>query len=230
MRVSVILLWFCLSSVQLQRADDQLIMGDVQLLHNSHVERSKPDQTNVQPDVWTELRDMVVEQRELLKFYQNQIEKLKKENTDRVAFSFASGLNGNHGPLPKDSILVFRKQITNIGNAFSKITGVFTAPLRGVYYFRFNVLGSSRSHRLAVCLFKNKEKILDVAEYPKGQYEYAVGGATLLLQKGDQVYVLLRSNSQISDNSDNHCNFSGFLLFEMVNAFSAEEKDELVQR
>ena len=69
-----------------------------------------------------------------------------------------------------------------------------------------------------------------MAEFPKGTYEYAVGGATLLLQKGDHVYVKLRSNSQISDNSDNHCTFSGFLLFDMLNAFSAAEKEEPVQR
>ena len=41
----------------------------------------------------------------------------------KMAFSFASGLNGNLGPLSSDTILVFRKEITNIGNAFSKITG-----------------------------------------------------------------------------------------------------------
>ena len=68
---------------------------------------------------------------------------------------------------------------------------------------------------LGVCLYKNHEKILDVTEYPKGSYEYAVGGATLLLQQGDHVYVALRSSSQIYDNSDNHCTFSGFLLFPM---------------
>ena len=79
----MVLLWFCLSCVQLQRADDQLVVGDEQLLHNSHVDRSEPDQTNVQPDVWTELRDMVVEQRELLQFYQSQIEELKKQNTGK---------------------------------------------------------------------------------------------------------------------------------------------------
>ncbi|XP_036451276.1 complement C1q-like protein 3 [Colossoma macropomum] len=179
---------------------------------------------------------MVVEQRELLEFYQSQIEELKKQNTAlegrvvstevgvealrednscrrKVAFSFASGLNDSLGPLSTDTILVFSKKITNVGNAYSKITGVFTAPLRGVYYFRFNVLGYSSSYRLAVCLYKNEEKILDVTEFPKGQYEYAVGGATLLLQEGDQVYVKLRSNSQIIDNIDNHCTFSGFLLF-----------------
>uniref|UniRef100_A0AAR2LSB0 C1q domain-containing protein n=1 Tax=Pygocentrus nattereri TaxID=42514 RepID=A0AAR2LSB0_PYGNA len=83
----------------------------------------------------------------------------------------------------------------------SPSAGVFTAPLRGVYYFRFNLVDSSRSHMLAVCLYKNHKKVFDVSKYPQGTNEYAVGGAALLLEKGDQV--------------DNLCSFSGFLLFAM---------------
>ncbi|KAL6472162.1 hypothetical protein MHYP_G00183500 [Metynnis hypsauchen] len=185
MKVSVVLLLLCLSSVQLQRVDDQLVVGD--------------------------------EQDEQIELNQNQIEELKKQNEDtaKVAFTYASGLNGNFGPHSSDVTVVFRKKIMAVGNSYSTVTGVFTAPISGVYYFRFNLLGSSSSHRLAVCLYKNEEKILDVTKHPRGQYEYAVGGAALLLKKGDHVYVKLRSQSQIVDNSDNHCTFSGFLLFLM---------------
>ncbi|XP_036450694.1 complement C1q-like protein 3 [Colossoma macropomum] len=231
MRVSVVFLFLFLSCVQLQRPDDQLVVGPMQLLDKSRVERSEPD-------VWTELRelrDMVVEQKVKL---QSQIEELQKQNAaleervvstevgveaqreenanrPKVAFSFASGLKGHHGPHSTDNILVFHREITNIGNAFSKTTGVFTAPFRGVYYFRFNVLSEKGPHMLAVCLFKNEEKILDVSEFPKETFEYVVGGATLQLEKGDEVYLKLRGHSQIYDNSDNHCTFSGFLLFAM---------------
>uniref|UniRef100_A0A3B4D8P5 C1q domain-containing protein n=1 Tax=Pygocentrus nattereri TaxID=42514 RepID=A0A3B4D8P5_PYGNA len=134
-------------------------------------------------------------------------------NMEKVAFSYASGLNGDFGPHSSNVTLVFHKKITDVGKAFSPITGVFTAPLEGVYYFRFNLLGCSSSHRLAVCLYKNEMKILDVTKHPKGEYTYAIGGVTLLLQKGDHVYIKLREQSQVFDNSDNHCTFSGFLLF-----------------
>ncbi|KAI4902022.1 hypothetical protein NFI96_023143, partial [Prochilodus magdalenae] len=283
MRVSVVLLWFCLSHVQLQKGDDQLPVEDAvqsrrdRLLNVSHVETSELNNSN-QLDVWAELRqlrDMVVEQRVLLQWSQSLTEELKKENaalntrllasemevqelkqvdsgknklinnkqqdkvsqismlsniqpsnsctqmevwdcgavgkedkalttrllasemevqelkwvdSDRpkVAFSFASGLNNHHGPLSVDSILVFSREITNVGKAFSPVTGVFTAPLRGVYYFRFNILGNGKSYRLAVCLFRNHEKILDVTDYPDGSNEYAIAGITLLLEKADQ--------------------------------------------
>ncbi|KAL7846346.1 hypothetical protein SRHO_G00213260 [Serrasalmus rhombeus] len=62
-----------------------MVRGDGQLKVED-VERSEQNtnQTSVQPDVWTELRelrDMVVEQRVKLQFSQSQIEELKNENT-----------------------------------------------------------------------------------------------------------------------------------------------------
>ncbi|XP_036451776.1 collagen alpha-2(VIII) chain-like [Colossoma macropomum] len=219
MRVSVVLLWFCLSCVQLQRADDQLTVGDEQ---------------GEQLVVGDEQGEQLIVGDEQTEFTQSQIEELKKQNTvaegsadsveatgeensirRKVAFSYALGLNGNLGPHSTGVIVPFRRRITDVGRAYNTVTGVFTAPLRGVYYFRFNILGYSRSHRLAVCLYKNHQKILDVTEYPRGWYKYAVGGATLLLRRGDHVYVALRRNSQIHDNSNNHCTFTGFLLFPM---------------
>ncbi|XP_017570671.1 collagen alpha-1(VIII) chain-like [Pygocentrus nattereri] len=203
MRVSVVLLLLCLSSVHLYRAVDQPVVGDEQTeFTQSQIEELKKQDRGLEGSVdSTEL----------------SAEEPGEENSRRrkVAFSYASGLNGNFGPHSSDITVVFRKKITDVGKAFSPVTGVFTAPLRGVYYFRFNLLGHSSSHRLATCLYKNHEKILDVTKYPRGKYTYAVGGATLLLQKGDHVYVVLRQQSQVYDNSDNHCTFSGFLLFPM---------------
>ncbi|XP_036450943.1 complement C1q-like protein 2 [Colossoma macropomum] len=247
MRVSVVLLWLFLSCVQLQRADDQLTVRDVQLLNKGNMERSALEKTHHYDDEFTELRelkDMVTQLREQLQSSQSQIEELRKQNAAinnrlvevsqvnsalkwslealregnakvrKVAFLFGSGLNGYLGPLGVDTILVFRKEITNIGNAYSPITGVFTAPLRGVYYFRFNVLGSN-SYWMTIDLYKNQERIITAAEYPGGQHEYSVGGATLLLQKGDLVYLKLRATCQIYDSADNLTTFTGFLLFPM---------------
>ncbi|XP_049324934.1 uncharacterized protein LOC103022678 isoform X1 [Astyanax mexicanus] len=312
MRVSVVLLLFSISCAELQRGDDQPAPEDVQprlnrIQNQSHVERPEllTDQTTVQFDVWTELRelrDMVVEQRVKLQYSERQIEELKKENaglagrvtstelkvtstearvsstelkvtstelgvdalkeenkkltgrvtstelgvealreenkkltervtstelgvdalreenknTPKVAFSFGSGLSNTHGPFNVDTMLVFRKEFINIGNAYSPITGVFTAPLRGVYFFRLNVFGHS-IYWIAVDLFKNQEKIFHLSDYPdEGRNEYASNGVSLLLEKGDLVYVKLIVGRQIYDNNiDNLCTFNGFLLFPM---------------
>uniref|UniRef100_A0A3B4EDC1 C1q domain-containing protein n=1 Tax=Pygocentrus nattereri TaxID=42514 RepID=A0A3B4EDC1_PYGNA len=136
-------------------------------------------------------------------------------DTAKVAFSYASGLNGVLKAQSSGFILVFRKKITDVGKTYNTITGVFTAPRRGVYYFRFNLLGCSSSNGVFVSLNKNKEQILYVTEKPRGSCETASGGATLLLRKGDHVYVVLNRNSEIFDNKNNYCTFSGFLLFPM---------------
>ncbi|XP_049324935.1 complement C1q-like protein 2 isoform X2 [Astyanax mexicanus] len=290
MRVSVVLLLFSISCAELQRGDDQPAPEDVQprlnrIQNQSHVERPEllTDQTTVQFDVWTELRelrDMVVEQRVKLQYSERQIEELKKENaglagrvtstelkvtstearvsstelkvtstelgvdalkeenkkltgrvtstelgvealreenknTPKVAFSFGSGVSGTIGPFNADTMLVFRKEFINIGNAYSPITGVFTAPLRGVYFFRLNVFGGS-TYWTGGDLFKNQEKIFHLSDYPdEGRNEYASNGVSLLLEKGDLVYVKLLAGWHIFDDINNHCTFNGFLLFPM---------------
>uniref|UniRef100_A0A8B9KI70 C1q domain-containing protein n=1 Tax=Astyanax mexicanus TaxID=7994 RepID=A0A8B9KI70_ASTMX len=136
-------------------------------------------------------------------------------DTPKVAFSFGTGISGSHGPLSTDSILVLNREITNIGNAFSPITGVFTAPVRGVYYFRYTMSGHSSAHWTTVRLMKNQRSIVVATKPPKGTHDYAASGATLLLEKGDLVYLRLPANSQFWDDQNNHFSFSGFLLFTM---------------
>ncbi|KAL7846355.1 hypothetical protein SRHO_G00213350 [Serrasalmus rhombeus] len=203
MRVSVVLLLLCLSSVHLHRAVDQLVVGDEQTeFTQSQIEELKKQYAGLEGSAdSTEL----------------SAEEPGEENSRRrkVAFSYASGLDGSLGPCNSNVIVPFHKKITDVGNAFNSVTGVFTAPLKGVYYFRFNLYGSSFFYSLAACLYKNHEKILDVTKSPKGWYKYVVGGATLLLRKGDHVYVKLKRRSQIHDDNENHCTFSGFLLFSM---------------
>ncbi|KAG9263149.1 complement C1q-like protein 2 [Astyanax mexicanus] len=244
MRVSVVLLLFGLTQFQLIKGDEQLAVEEVEagsgrLQTKSYGEGSGvlADQATVQSDVSAELRqlrDMVVEQKVKLQ----QIEELKKENaaleqrlafteleikslreektnTPKVAFSFGTGISGSHGPLSTDSILVLNREITNIGNAFSPITGVFTAPVRGVYYFRYTMSGHSSAHWTTVRLMKNQRSIVVATKPPKGTHDYAASGATLLLEKGDLVYLRLPANSQFWDDQNNHFSFSGFLLFTM---------------
>uniref|UniRef100_A0A3B4D3I9 C1q domain-containing protein n=1 Tax=Pygocentrus nattereri TaxID=42514 RepID=A0A3B4D3I9_PYGNA len=198
MRVSMVLLLLCLSSVHLHRAVDQLVVGDEQTeFTQSQIEELKKQYAGLEGSV-------------------DSTELSAEEPVRRkVAFSYASGLKGSLGPCNKEVIVPFHKKITDVGNAFNPMTGVFTAPLRGVYYFRFNLYGSSYFYSLAACLYKNHEKILDVTKSPRGWYKYVVGGATLLLRKGDHVYVKLKRKSQIHDDNENHCTFSGFLLFPM---------------
>ncbi|KAG7274217.1 hypothetical protein CRUP_007654 [Coryphaenoides rupestris] len=94
--------------------------------------------------------------------------------------------------------------------------GVFTAPVRGVYYIRFTA-NSPTDNTMSAVLYKNNVSIqLIVHEQPSGEgSDTAANGAALLLEEGDTLKMVLWPNTQIWDNSNHHSTFSGFLVFPM---------------
>ncbi len=92
-------------------------------------------------------------------------------------------------------------------------TGVFTAPVKGVYYFSFSGHNVS-SRSMGLRLMKNGVQIITVYNHPAGRrYETATNGMTLELRPGDRVYMTLRANTWIFDNENDHSTFTGYLLF-----------------
>lgn len=94
--------------------------------------------------------------------------------------------------------------------------GVFTAPVRGVYYIRFTA-NAPTDFTMSAVLYKNNAQIQLIAhEQPSGEgSDTASNGAALLLEQGDTLKMVLWHNTQIWDNSNHHSTFSGFLLFPM---------------
>ncbi|XP_062391145.1 complement C1q-like protein 2 [Sardina pilchardus] len=141
---------------------------------------------------------------------------LEKEITDqpKVAFSARLGISGYINAGNTELNLVFTKIITNVGQAYSSTTGFFTAPVRGVYYFRFTVADMVSSRYMYIKMFKNSEQIMYIHEYgAHEQWTYLSSGATLQLEVGDVVNMRLPAGNRLSDNAGNHNIFSGFLLF-----------------
>uniref|UniRef100_A0A096MCW6 Cerebellin-1-like n=1 Tax=Poecilia formosa TaxID=48698 RepID=A0A096MCW6_POEFO len=137
-----------------------------------------------------------------------------KANSSQVAFSAAlieSQTWTSVGPFDRYHTLAFKKVITNIGNAYNPETGIFTAPVKGLYYFRFTgVVGSTG--KLNAGLKKNGENI--VAIYHKaGTQASASNGVALELQEGDRVFVQIWENDLTIADQSRLSTFSGFLVF-----------------
>ena len=106
---------------------------------------------------------------------------------------------------------------TNLGNAYSRSTGVFTAPVSGAYVFSLTVMlygTSPHNARGEFYITKNGEtKVTVLADTNdlSNTMDMASGTAVLVLNKGDDVHVkCFDSNSYIYGGGYSY--FSGFLL------------------
>ncbi len=91
-------------------------------------------------------------------------------------------------------------------------TGIFVAPVTGVYYFTFFVFaGGQRS--VDLLLYKNSQLIVMTTDHPTEADQADNGGNAvfLQLQQGDQVYVHMNANTHVWGNNY-HTTFSGFLV------------------
>lgn len=94
--------------------------------------------------------------------------------------------------------------------------GVFTAPVRGAYWFYINIISIAGPQPLGINLFRNQQKVLHLYEFPDdNRHEFASNGVTLLLEAGDVVFLKLPTGFKIYDDGSNYNTFGGFLLFPM---------------
>ncbi|XP_067435964.1 complement C1q tumor necrosis factor-related protein 6-like isoform X1 [Thunnus thynnus] len=169
--------------------------------------RLKDSETRLQ-DSETRLKDS--ENR--LRNSENQIMDLRNKERTKVLFSAAVGGSGHIGPFNTDTTLIYRAVITNIGGAYSQSTGIFTAPVAGVYYFTI-FYHAGGEHRAILSVHKNNQLIVTTHDHESNSDVSDNGGNAvfLQLQRGDEVYVRLAENSHVW-GYDFHTTFSGFLV------------------
>ncbi|XP_069036436.1 complement C1q-like protein 2 [Lepisosteus oculatus] len=147
----------------------------------------------------------------------NKLEQMEKarEALPKIVFSASLRTTGpeNTGPFNTDTTLVFRRIITNLGNCYNPASGIFTALVRGIYYFTGTVFHEVNVNT-AVRLMKNNETIVTLWEtYGHTGHGSVSNSAILQLEIGDNVYLQLAANTYIFDNHNHHSTFHGFLLF-----------------
>ncbi|XP_042354194.1 cerebellin-4-like [Plectropomus leopardus] len=144
---------------------------------------------------------------------EKQLEDLRREvRVKQVAFGASISSGGNVGPFNTEITLIYKNVYSNTG-AYNPATGIFTAPVKGIYYFSFS--GHNHSSRpMGLRLMRNGAQMVTVFNHPAGnRHETATNGMTLQLEVGDQVYMRLRQDTWICDNDNNHSTFIGYLLF-----------------
>ncbi|XP_063049413.1 cerebellin-3-like [Engraulis encrasicolus] len=150
---------------------------------------------------------------------ETEVENLEKEIRAAPKVAFSAGLRESTGYIESgsnDLNLVFKRVITNVGEAYNSTTGFFTAPVRGVYYFRFTVMDHLNSSWMGIWMYKNvTEQLMYLHDYDSdGRNNYLSSGLTLQLEKGDTVNLMLPGGYRLYDtNGHSYSTFSGFLLF-----------------
>ncbi|XP_018543346.1 cerebellin-1 [Lates calcarifer] len=148
-----------------------------------------------------------------------EIDKLKQSSSEaasQIAFSVSLANSGEiyRGPCT-DKTLVFKRIFSNTGNAYSQSTGVFTAPVNGLYYFSFSTYGYN-THVMGAILMKNGVRQISTYDYTSVDgSDSSSNAAVLQLAAGDKVHMELWDNGRVFDNLNGHTTFSGFLLFPM---------------
>nr|XP_013878673.1 PREDICTED: complement C1q tumor necrosis factor-related protein 3-like [Austrofundulus limnaeus] len=147
---------------------------------------------------------------------ERQLENLRStiQASKGVAFGASISNVGNIGPFNTEITLIYKKVYANTGS-FNPATGIFTAPVRGMYYFSFS--GHNISSRpMGLQLMKNGQQMVTVYNHVAGnRHETATNGMTLRLERGDQVYMRLTQNTWIFDDLNDHSTFNGHLLFSL---------------
>uniref|UniRef100_H3C6L3 C1q domain-containing protein n=1 Tax=Tetraodon nigroviridis TaxID=99883 RepID=H3C6L3_TETNG len=131
----------------------------------------------------------------------------------KVAFYAALSNAGHIGPFNTDIILKYEKVFTNVGQAYNRNTGYFTAPVSGAYYFQFTLAGY-QAYDTGVVFLKNNMVFMYNVEWKRTfNLEYFTNSLILELQAGDTVGLRLPRGHSTFDNGNNHNTFSGSLLF-----------------
>ena len=108
----------------------------------------------------------------------------------------------------------------NQGGYLNGATGVFVAPLSGIYFFSYSDTTLATSLYTAVKIYKNGD-VVSAGYVDSGDRPWLVGPivakATLILQPGDQVWVKqfgigTTLNTPPNWRSNNTLTFTGFLL------------------
>ncbi|XP_041921427.1 complement C1q-like protein 4 isoform X3 [Alosa sapidissima] len=187
-----------------------------------HVEATDAAAASTQQSYLSEFRAaqrqmiaQMAEQREELRLAKAQIEELKSGvKPSNVAFStsFSVKTDKHIGPMKTDTTLLFDCVFTNVGDAYDKTNGLFTAPRNGVYMFNYHIFAGG-DHGAGAKLLKNKDQVVAAYNHVAPHDINTSQSVILQLQEGDTVSLLLEAGWWVAAYTGHLTTFSGHLLF-----------------
>lgn len=127
---------------------------------------------------------------------------IQQRRSYRVGFTACHTLNATYH---FNATVIYNKVISNMGNAYDAQTGVFEAPISGLYSFSFTGMAYN-STTLQLLLIKDNNYI--VKAYSNGSCS-GTNTADLYLQPTSKVWIIVGFNAGHLHTSDYNC-FSGF--------------------
>ena len=119
-----------------------------------------------------------------------------------------------------NKVIPYEVELLNVGQAMNLKTGIFKAPVNGIYYFSFRAFHGAAAATLfaantKVSLRLNGKIVTTGVSSTMGGYNFSLE-CTLKLKKGDKVDVLRKGKSgTLIDNSNEYLtHFSGHLIEE----------------
>ncbi|XP_072232298.1 uncharacterized protein [Leuresthes tenuis] len=136
--------------------------------------------------------------------------------TKKVAFSASIVTSANVFTGPRtagtSSVLIFDKVFTNVGSAYNRKTGIFTAPVKGVYQFTFMTFSFTSIYSSGALLLKNGCVQVSTWECSGSDRSDTTSNTVILeLNVKDNVKIILWEGGKIHTSV-----FSGFLIFPLT--------------
>lgn len=186
-----------------------LLTCSTQVTASDAVRRKRSDDVDL-----AALQTLVQQQASSIQQLQSQMTALKAAQPATfapVAFSVRFNADAENGlPLSAQAVLHFDQIITNVGNGFSTVTGMFTAPFAGVYSFYISFMSVNGAGHTRVAIVRQGAYV-DLA-FAAGHEDYDRGSTQVVihLAKGEQVWARLETGPAVRGGE--YTVFTGFLV------------------
>lgn len=218
------------NELQQQKLDQQVLKSEVQQLKSdqetlkTEVQQFKSDKETLRNElqrVTSELETVRTENSALssqLTVFESrmvQVEKRLEDDAKRPKVAISVGLtnSGGVGPFNVETTLVYQKVFYNLGQAYNPTTGIFTAPQKGAYYFRFTAFDSRPNIVTGLTMYHNQRPVLHAGSQTVGRNVHYSNATVLQMEVGDVVSMKIPPTYYLYDDQNNSCTLTGFLLY-----------------